>query len=101
MSFLPSESRVAFYDLGNSVGKKIARLRINSSIETEVFRQAKYLNWCQIKKIPDACGNEYGYERILASFIENLIIHCHSCSATIFGYVQAINKLMDSTLAVP
>jgi hypothetical protein len=65
------------------------------SIETEWFRQAKYLNWCQIKKIPDACGNEYGYEHILACFIENLIINCHSCSATVFGHVQAINKLFE------
>jgi hypothetical protein len=95
LSFLPSVSRVALFDLGNSVDEKIARLRINSSIETEWFRQANYLNWCQIKKIPDACGNEYGYESILACFIENLIINCHSYSATVFGYVQAINKLFE------
>jgi hypothetical protein len=81
--------------LGNSVDEKIARLRINSSIETEQFRQAKYLNWCQIKKYCDACGNEYGYKHILACFIENLIINCYSCSATAFGYVQAINKLFE------
>jgi hypothetical protein len=79
--------------LGNSVDKKIPRLKINSSIETEWFRLAKYLNWCQIKKIPDACRNKYEYKHILACFIENLIINCHSCSATAFGYVQAINKL--------
>ncbi len=72
-----TQSRVALFDLGNSVDEKIARLKINSSIETEWFRQTKYLNWCQIKKIPDACGNEYGYKRILACFIENLIIDCH------------------------
>jgi hypothetical protein len=93
MSCLPSKSKVALFDLGNSVDKKITRLRIISSIETERFRQAKYLNWCQIKKIPDACGNEYGYKCILACFIEILIIDCHSCSATAFGYMQAINKL--------
>jgi hypothetical protein len=90
---LRSESRVAFFESGNSDGEKIARHRINSSIETEQFRQAKCLNWFQIKKIPDACGNEYGYKCIFACFIENLIINCHSCSATVFGYVQAINKL--------
>ena len=93
--FLPPESRAALSDLGNSVVKKIARLRINSSIETERFRQAKYLNWCQIKMIPDACGKEYGYERILACFVENLITDCHSRSATVLGYVQAINKLFE------
>ena len=45
--------------------------------------------------IPDACGNQDGYERILACFIENLIIDCHSRSATILGYAQAINKLFE------
>ena len=45
--------------------------------------------------IPDACGNEHGYKRILACFIENLIIDCHSRSATILGYAQAINKLFE------
>jgi hypothetical protein len=49
--FLPFESRVALFDLGNSADEKIARLKISSSIETELFRQAKYLDWCQIKKI--------------------------------------------------
>jgi hypothetical protein len=45
--------------------------------------------------IPDPCGKEYGYERILACFVENLIIDCHSRSATVLGYVQAINKLFE------
>lgn len=45
--------------------------------------------------IPDPCGNEHGYECILACFIENLIIDCHSRSATILGYAQAINKLFE------
>jgi hypothetical protein len=95
LSFLPPESIAALFNLGNSVVEKIARLRINSSIETEGLRQAKYLNWCQIKMIPEACGNEYEYERILACFVENLITDCHSRSATVLGYVQAINKLFE------
>ena len=45
--------------------------------------------------IPDACGKEYGYERILVCFVENLITDCHSRSATVLGYVQAINKLFE------
>ena len=46
-------------------------------------------------KIPDACGKEQGYKHILDCFIENLIINCHSHSATVTGYTQAINKLFQ------
>jgi hypothetical protein len=71
---------------------EIARLRFSSSIETERFRQAKYLNWCQVR-IPDPCGTEHGYKRIVACFGEILILDCHSQSATIAGYALAINML--------
>ena len=44
-------------------------------------------------KIPDPCGKERGYERIIAHFGENLIMDCHSRSATVANYALAINKL--------
>ena len=60
------------------------------------------MNWCRAKKIPDPCGDERGYERILACFVENLIIDCNSRSATVSGYVRAINKLFElRSLRVP
>jgi hypothetical protein len=95
LSFLPPESRTALIDLENYVGAKIARLRLSSSIETEQFRQDKYLDWCQIKKIPNPCGKEHGYERILACFGKNLIIDSNSRSATILDYALAVNKLFE------
>ncbi len=49
--------RAALNDLENCIDAQIARLRYSSSIETERFRQAKWINWCQIKKIPDPCGD--------------------------------------------
>ncbi len=95
MSFLPPESRTALINLENYVDAKIARLRLSSSVETEQFRQAKYLDWCQIKKIPNPCGKEHGYKWILACFDKNLIMDCNSRSATISGYALAVNKLFE------
>ncbi len=95
MSFLPPESRAALNDLANCVDAQIARLRYSSSIETERLRQAQWINWCQVKKIPDPCGNERGYECIVACFGLNLVMDCHSRSATIQGYALAINKLFE------
>ncbi len=46
-------------------------------------------------QIPDPCGNEPGYERIIACFIEQLKIDQISCSATVFGYVKVINTLFQ------
>jgi hypothetical protein len=53
------------------------------------------MNWCQVKKIPDPCGNERGYKRIVACFGLNLVMDSHSRSATIQGYALAINKLFE------
>ena len=47
------------------------------------------------QKIPDPCGNERGCERIVACFGLNLVMDCHSRSATIQGYALAINKLFE------
>jgi hypothetical protein len=49
---LPPKSRAALNDLKNCVDSKIARLRYSSSIETEGFRQAKYLNGAKSRRSP-------------------------------------------------
>ena len=81
--------------MGNFIDAKIARLKKGSAIETERFRQAQYLNWCKQKFVPDPCGDEIGYERLVACFIENLMLDCNSRSATAQGYAQSINKLFE------
>ncbi len=93
--FLPAESRAALNDLGHFIDAKVARLKQGSAIETEQFRQAQYLNWCKQKFVPDPCGDEPGYERLVACFIENLMLDCNSRSATVQGYAQSINKLFE------
>jgi hypothetical protein len=95
LSFLPTESRTAPNDLGHFIDAKLARLKQGSAIETERFRQAQYLKWCKQKFIPDPCGEEPGYERVVACFVENLILDCNPRSKRVLGYVQSINKLFE------
>jgi hypothetical protein len=64
-------------------------------IETERFRQSQYLKWWKQMLIPDPCGSEPGYERLVAYFIENLMLDCNSRSATVQGYTRSINKLFE------
>ncbi len=96
MSFLPTESRTALNDLGHLIDAKLARLKQGLAIETEWFRQAQYLKWCKQKFIHDHCGNEPGYEQVVACFVENLILNCNPRSKTVLGYTQSINKLFEN-----
>jgi hypothetical protein len=79
--------------LGDIVDAKLSRLKSDSEIESTRFRQAVYVNLIKQNQIPDPCGNEPGYERIIACSIEQLMIDQNSYSATVCGYVEAINIL--------
>jgi hypothetical protein len=71
----------------------MSRLKTDSELETARFRQAVYIEFCRNKNIPDPCGPEAGYERIVACFVEQLMMDHNSRSATVRGYVEAINTL--------
>ena len=43
----------------------------------------------------DPCGNKPGFERVVACFMEKLILDDNSRSATIRGHIDAINKLFQ------
>ena len=43
----------------------------------------------------DPCGNEPGFERVVACFMEKLILDDNSRSATLRGHIDAINKLFQ------
>ena len=43
----------------------------------------------------DPCGNEPGFERVAACFMEKLILDDNSRSTTIRGHIDAINKLFQ------
>ena len=91
MFFLPAESQAALANLGHNVDAKMPRLESDSELETVRFRQAVYIEFCKSKNIPDPCGNQVGYKRIIVCFIEQLMLDHNSCSATVHGYVEAIN----------
>jgi hypothetical protein len=71
----------------------MSRLKSDSELETARFRQAVYIEFCKNKSIPDHCGSQAGYERIIACFIEQLMLDHNSRSATLHGYVKVINTL--------
>jgi len=72
----------------------MSRLKSDSELETARLRQAVYIEFCKNKNIPDPCGTQAEYwERIVACFIEQLMLNHNSCSATVCGYVEAINTL--------
>ena len=41
----------------------------------------------------DPCGSEPGYKRIVACFIERLMMNQNSWSATVRGYAESVNTL--------
>jgi len=43
----------------------------------------------------DPCGYEPGFERVVACFMEKLILDDNSRSATLRGHIDAINKLFQ------
>ena len=71
----------------------MSRLKSNSELETARIRQAVYIEFCKSKNIPNPCGNQPGYERIIACFIEQLMLDNNSRSATVCRYIEAINTL--------
>jgi hypothetical protein len=52
-----------------------------------------YIRFIKTHNIPDPCGSQSGYKRIIACFIEQLMFDHNSCSATVHGYIEAINTL--------
>ena len=52
-----------------------------------------YLNFIKKHRIQDPCGSEPGYQRIIACFMEQLMLDHNSRSATVRGYVESINIL--------
>ncbi len=93
MFFLPAKSQAALANLGDIADTKMSRLKSDHELETARFRQAVYIKFCKSKSIPDLCSNQPGYERIIACFIKQLMLDYNSCSATVRGYVEAINTL--------
>jgi hypothetical protein len=52
-----------------------------------------YVNFIRKHHIQDPCGNKPEYKRIIACFIEQLMMDHNSQSAIVQGYVEAIITL--------
>ena len=98
MSFLPAECLASLNDLGHRVDEKMSRLKQSTGAGTRRFRQACYIGWCNQNNVPDPCGKEEGYERIIAYFVEQLILDHNPRSGTVRGYIDAINSLFDARM---
>jgi hypothetical protein len=85
--------------MGDSVDREVALSRRDKEIETEAARQAHYIRWCEIMSIPDACGHQPGYQRIVAIYIKYLMKGVnfrnkdYLRSATVRGYANSVNSL--------
>ena len=73
--------------------------RRNKDLETEAARQSHYIAWCAIIGIPDPCGPEYGYQRIVAIYAKYVMCGINYYnkdvlrSKTVRGYASAVNTL--------
>jgi hypothetical protein len=58
LSFLPDTARAYLAHMGDHVDREVAMSRQDKEIETEAARQAHYIRWAQIMKVPDPCGHQ-------------------------------------------
>ena len=58
--------------MGNSADQEVAMSRQDKEIATEASWQAHYILWSRLMGIPDLCGRNRGYARIVAIYIKFL-----------------------------
>ena len=87
--------------MGHCLDREVAMSQRNKDIETEAARQSHYIQWCRIIGIPDPCGSEYGYQRIVAIYIKYIMngINYYNKdvlrSSTVRGYALTVNTLFS------
>jgi hypothetical protein len=95
LQFLPAKSQASLAPLGNHVDKEMSRLKPDSELETTRFRQAVYIKFTKRNHMPNPCSSKPGYKRIVACFIERLMVDQNSWSTTVHGYAESINTLFQ------
>jgi hypothetical protein len=87
--------------MGDHVDREMAMSRRDKERETEAPRQSHYIFWCSIIGIPDPCGNEIGYQHIVAIDIKFVMCGINYYnkdilqSSTLRGYATAVNNLFQ------
>ena len=79
----------------------MAHSQYDKVIETQRARQAHYIKWCNQHHIPDPCGQDVGYERIVAMYLKDVMSGANFQdietvrSKTARGYGDAVNTLFQ------
>jgi hypothetical protein len=95
LHFLPPKSQAALAHLGNIVDKKMSRLKCCSQAETKQFRQAKWIELTKRNHMINPCSSKPGFERVIACFIENVMMEGNSWSVTVRGHINTVKKLFQ------
>jgi hypothetical protein len=73
----------------------------DKEVETEAAWQSHYIFWCSIIGIPDPCGNEIGYQRIITIYAKFVMCGIDYYNkdilqlSTLRGYATAVNTLFQ------
>ncbi len=87
--------------MGDHVDREAAISLQDKEVGTEAARQSHYFFWCSIIGIPGPCGNEIGYQRIVAIYIKFVMCGINYYnkdvlrSSTLWGYATAVNTLFQ------
>ena len=87
--------------MGDCVDREMANSQRGTAIETEAAFQSHYIEWARLIGIPDPCGPNVGYQRIVVIYVKFLQSGVNYCncntdnlqSMTLLGYAKAINTL--------
>ncbi len=97
--FLPDQAQASLADLGDCIDRELAKSHHDSEIETQATRKAHYIQWCTVHHIPDPCGSDVRYERIVAMYIKDVIKGTNYInnevlqSMMVHSYADAVNTL--------
>jgi hypothetical protein len=85
--------------MGHHVDQEMANSQRGTDLKTEAARQSHYIEWTRIIGIPDPCGPQKGYQRIVAIYMKylqssiNYYNKNNLRSAMLRGYAAAVNTL--------
>ncbi len=99
--FLPASARANLFHMGDCVDREVAMSWRDKEVKTEATRQSHYIFWCSVIGIPDPCGNEIGYQCIVAIYIKFVMCGINYYnkdilwSSTLRGYATAVKTLFQ------
>ena len=73
MQAFPAECRASLHDLGCDVDEELSRSKSVRQLEMQWSRQAHYLKFCRLQRVPDPCGMGPSYEFLVALYAKTLI----------------------------